>query len=625
MAVVIVTYSLPGGVTGTAYSKTIQASGGTTPYVFSVQSGTLPTGLSLSGGGVLSGTPTTPGTYDFVVRVTDNASEHDDQSYSVLVTAPLVLTPDDSPCTTIQIGDQILFGLTGGSGSFIWSVTGRNLITQNGLLTAIDPGNATVTVVDTVTGLSVSANVCIEGQSQFCVVAEPICDTDNTEEPCCELVAQCGVPISLRVPSFHLLVDGRKEPVVYSSVKTAQQGDAAGLTAMGANAGATGNAVAGNRSFFFEIATSYDMAQTGNGEFAIGWSSQDIDESPLTIEHSVVWHTNSGRKVKVRNAGADEASSSFTIAQGDVVRFGYNVNTAAFELYINDVLKFTSAENSLGCDTMVLDIAIVTALKTIGGYVTNLSWAFVGGQIGSVDSANGIYYAPATAEYGLTRLVGTVGNSQFFVNVRLVQPSPKLQHPQPFLKGRLAEVWVFAEPKQDSAPIRLAGDGTPDAIQNPGGIFLGILKENAKFEEQNDYTDFTNDVGILDRVLSSEKAMLTGTFQEIRDLEKLAVLMQHGTLYPLTKGIRRMTFGGKSCFNTLRAALIVRSGDCNEGYDVLELYRVVSTGNLAFDVGKKAQAEYPFTLEVLLDISRQPGDQLYSIYQIDCASNGCSF
>ena len=42
----ITTTSLPGGTTGTAYSATLQASGGTTPYSWTVSSGTLPAGLS---------------------------------------------------------------------------------------------------------------------------------------------------------------------------------------------------------------------------------------------------------------------------------------------------------------------------------------------------------------------------------------------------------------------------------------------------------------------------------------------------------------------------------------------------------------------------------------------------
>jgi hypothetical protein len=63
--------TLPNGTVGVAYTQTLTASGGTPPYTFSVVSGTLPAGLTLTVGGVLSGTPTTPGTSTVTIRATD--------------------------------------------------------------------------------------------------------------------------------------------------------------------------------------------------------------------------------------------------------------------------------------------------------------------------------------------------------------------------------------------------------------------------------------------------------------------------------------------------------------------------------------------------------------------------
>ena len=45
---IVITTSLPGGTTGTAYSTTLQASGGTTPYTWAITSGSLPVGLTLN-------------------------------------------------------------------------------------------------------------------------------------------------------------------------------------------------------------------------------------------------------------------------------------------------------------------------------------------------------------------------------------------------------------------------------------------------------------------------------------------------------------------------------------------------------------------------------------------------
>src|SRR5215472_15836823 len=70
----ITTSSLPGGVANSSYSATESATGGKTPYSWSVSSGSLPGGLALSTSGQISGTPTMSGTYSFTVQVTDSSS-----------------------------------------------------------------------------------------------------------------------------------------------------------------------------------------------------------------------------------------------------------------------------------------------------------------------------------------------------------------------------------------------------------------------------------------------------------------------------------------------------------------------------------------------------------------------
>ncbi|HZI09392.1 MAG TPA: putative Ig domain-containing protein, partial [Myxococcus sp.] len=80
----VTTTSLPDAVVGRPYSFTLTASGGRAPLAWS-HSGALPAGLSLSTGGVLSGTTTTAGTRSFTVSVQDADGATDSRSLSLTV------------------------------------------------------------------------------------------------------------------------------------------------------------------------------------------------------------------------------------------------------------------------------------------------------------------------------------------------------------------------------------------------------------------------------------------------------------------------------------------------------------------------------------------------------------
>jgi len=90
---VITTLTLPNGTTGTAYpSQSIQTTGGVPTISFILLSGTLPTGLTLSSAGVLSGTPTTAGTFNFTIQASDQIGSTGSRAYTVIVSDPLQIT-----------------------------------------------------------------------------------------------------------------------------------------------------------------------------------------------------------------------------------------------------------------------------------------------------------------------------------------------------------------------------------------------------------------------------------------------------------------------------------------------------------------------------------------------------
>src|SRR5882672_1721098 len=128
----ITTASLPNATEGTAYSQTITATGGLTPYTFSIVvpgTGTLPAGLTMSTAGVISGTPTGPNTTsNFTVKVTDssNPTQSATQNLSITVnlpTPPSITTPSPLPSGTEGTAYNQTIAATGGIPPYTFAVT----------------------------------------------------------------------------------------------------------------------------------------------------------------------------------------------------------------------------------------------------------------------------------------------------------------------------------------------------------------------------------------------------------------------------------------------------------------------------------------------------------------------
>jgi hypothetical protein len=124
---VITTSSLPNGQQGTAYTATLAAVGGVTPYAWTVTSGTLPTGLTLNSvTGALTGTPTVAVTnLALTFKVTDSSTPALTQSANLTLTiapAPLVITTTSLPNGQVGTAYSSSLATTGGTAPYTWTV-----------------------------------------------------------------------------------------------------------------------------------------------------------------------------------------------------------------------------------------------------------------------------------------------------------------------------------------------------------------------------------------------------------------------------------------------------------------------------------------------------------------------
>ena len=120
----------PPGTVGVVYSTSLTATGGTTPYTWSILSGALPAGLSISATtGVISGVPTEQGTSVFTAQVEDASGDKASGTFSITIDTktPLVLNLGTLPGAIVGTPYSATVGVSGGSAPYTCAVTGGTL------------------------------------------------------------------------------------------------------------------------------------------------------------------------------------------------------------------------------------------------------------------------------------------------------------------------------------------------------------------------------------------------------------------------------------------------------------------------------------------------------------------
>jgi hypothetical protein len=130
--------ALPGATFGAAYTASLAATGGITPYTWSISQGALPTGLAISSTtGAISGTSTSAGTASFTVTLTDSGSPALKASSAFTITtlySPLSITTTALPNGTAGTPYTATLASTGGSGTgYTYAVTAGTGLSAVGL------------------------------------------------------------------------------------------------------------------------------------------------------------------------------------------------------------------------------------------------------------------------------------------------------------------------------------------------------------------------------------------------------------------------------------------------------------------------------------------------------------
>lgn len=191
------TSNLPFGTVGAPYSATLTASGGQAPYTWTLASGSLPAGLTItsdsSGNGIISGTPTMPGPpAAFTVEATDAESIPSSGTAALTLTV-MAIGAKSFPTATIHSAYTTSVTAVGGQPNYTWCVVEASGVCDSGTGT-LPPG------------LALSTSSCVRSRTPTCSISGT--PTQLGVYPFTLQVSDGGTPPAMATASFTIDVQG---------------------------------------------------------------------------------------------------------------------------------------------------------------------------------------------------------------------------------------------------------------------------------------------------------------------------------------------------------------------------------------------------------------------------------
>jgi uncharacterized repeat protein (TIGR03803 family) len=281
------TSPLPSATVGTVYSETFSVSGGTPPYDWGLTAGLLPPGLTLANSGILSGTPTSSGSYNFSIQVIDSGAPQQTASgaFSISVAGgALTITTTSLPSTTVGMAYSSTLAASGGISPYSWALASGNL-----------PPGLTLASNGTISGTPTAS-----GQYSFTAkVTDSSSPAQSASSPFSISVTSGSSTLSITTTSLPSGIEGSS----YSSVLSASGGTppyswvvssgnlAPGLT-LASNGTISGTPTAsGQYSFTAKVTDSGSPAQSASAPLSISIASRVTATPGATATQYVMSYT----------------------------------------------------------------------------------------------------------------------------------------------------------------------------------------------------------------------------------------------------------------------------------------------------------------------------------------------
>ncbi len=326
MALSPTTSSLPGGTVAAAYSQTLSASGGISPYTYAVVAGSLPTGLALNTTtGVISGTPTAGGTFNPTFRATGSstgagAPHFVERPYTLVIAPPtIVVSPLTLPNPAVASAYSQTVSASGGTAGYTFLLTAGALpagmtLSSGGAVsgtpTASGPFSFTIGARDSSTGTGPYTGV----RTYSGTVAAPVLNLLPTSLPNGAVAAAYNQAFS---------TTGGTTPYTYAITAGALP---AGLSL--SPAGALAGTPTTGGTFNFTVTSTDSTTGASSHSTSRGYSltiaAPTVTVSPPTLPNGTVASAYS----QTLTASGGTASYSFALSPGGALPNGLSLSAA---------------------------------------------------------------------------------------------------------------------------------------------------------------------------------------------------------------------------------------------------------------------------------------------------------
>jgi hypothetical protein len=312
------------GIFGRPYNATLQATGGTPGYSWSIASGSLPTGLSLNTTtGVISGTPT-GGTTSFVAAVHDSSTPAQKASAQMTLSvsaAPLAITASVLPSVNVGAAYSQTLQATGGTAPYQWSITSGHL--PAGLALARTTG--TITGTPSTAGTAIftatatdSSNPVQTASLVMSVLVNPAQSTLASVTPLSIFVPASASGTVGSIYTQTLGASGGTSPYTWS-IKSGSLPAGLTLSSTGVISGTPASGSNGSYSATFSVADAETTAQTASATMSIAIAAAPVTTTPLSILSSALASGTTGTAYsQTLQASGGTASYSWSITSGSL-------------------------------------------------------------------------------------------------------------------------------------------------------------------------------------------------------------------------------------------------------------------------------------------------------------------